>query len=397
MIKSVLKKMFDNFFRHESSSGILLLFCTVLALLVANSPWAIAFDHFLHQKLTLGIGNFSLSLSLLHWLNDGLMAIFFFLVGLEIKRELVVGELNSIQKAALPIGAALGGMIVPALIYIAFNFGGPGVHGWGIPMATDIAFALGILSLVGSTKAPKGLAVFLAALAIADDLGAILVIALFYTAKISWIALFVAVVVFVLLVALNKLKVNALFPYLIFGLILWFAMLKSGIHATIAGVLLGMTIPATTNSADEPLLNKLEHTLAPWVAYLIMPLFALGNAGVAIGLTEIKQAVTHPVSLGIFAGLFIGKQLGIFSASWLLIRSKLGSLPKQVTFEHLHGASLLGGIGFTMSMFIATLAFSDATMLGMAKLGIIMASLVAGLTGLWRLNRLEPTPKTLEQ
>lgn len=395
-MKKRLTNMFLEFMQRETSSGILLLICTVIALAIANSPWAESYDHFLHQKITLGWGAYSLSMSLLHWLNDGLMAIFFFLVGMEIKRELVVGELNSLQKAALPIAAAFGGMIVPALIYTAFNYGSPTMAGWGIPMATDIAFALGILSLVGAKHAPRGLTVFLAALAIADDLGAILVIAIFYTAHLSWLALLAALVVFGLLLILNKLKVSTFVPYLILGLLLWFALLKSGIHATIAGVLLGMAMPAQTDDRTEPLLNKVEHTLGPWVNFLIMPLFALGNAGVSIGFAELKTAVTHPVSIGVFAGLLIGKQVGIFSASWLLIRGKLGSLPDRVTFKHLHGASILGGIGFTMSMFVATLAFKDVTMLSMAKLGIIFASTTAAIAGVLRLKTIAPSTKILK-
>lgn len=386
MIRPIVRKAFDEFIKHESSSGILLLMSTAIAMLLANSDIAAEFDHLLHIPLTLGWGNTGLTMSLTHWVNDGLMAIFFFLVGLEIKREILVGELQSLQKAALPIGAALGGMVFPALIYLALNFDSPGAAGWGIPMATDIAFALGILSLAGSDKAPKGLSVFLAALAIADDLGAILVIAIFYTAKISWLSLGLAFLVLLVLVAVNKFKITSPFVYIPLGLLLWFATLKSGIHATIAGVLLGMTIPNDTSEDSESLLEKFEHTLTPWVSYLIMPIFALANAGVHIDTSTISAAVMHPVSLGIIGGLFIGKQLGIFGAAWILVRTKIGRLPDRTTFHHLHAASLLGGVGFTMSMFIATLAFKDANLLALSKIGIITASILAALSGLLRLN-----------
>lgn len=377
-------KPFEDFFKHEAAGGVLLLFFAAVAMAWANSPFVAAYERLLHYRITVGFGQLVLSQSLLHWINDGLMAVFFFVVGMEIKRELIVGELQSLKKAALPIGAALGGMIVPAVIYFFFNLGTANVSGWGIPMATDIAFALGAMSLLGRQKAPKGLAVFLTALAIVDDLGAILVIAVFYTKQISWMALFAALAVLLALVVVNKLRLESTLLFIILGILLWLAVLKSGIHATIAGGLLGMTIPVrkTAKNKGKPMLYRLEHALQPWVAFCILPLFALANAGVSVDFSRIGQVVLNPVSLGIIAGLFLGKQLGIFGASYLMIRLRIAGLPRHVTMRQLYGAGLLGGIGFTMSIFITTLAFQDSDTVAIAKIGITIASLLSAAAGL---------------
>ena len=376
-------KPFEDFFRHESSSGVVLIIFCVVAIILANSPYAINYEKFIHCKLTIGYGNLSLSKSLLHWVNDGLMVIFFFLVGMEIKRELAVGELNSVKKAALPIGAAVGGMIVPAVIYFFINRGTTGISGWGIPMATDIAFALAALSLLGSQKAPVGLAVFLTALAIVDDLGAIMVIAVFYTEKVSLMALLMALAILLVLILANKLRVNSIFVYLFLGLLLWLAFLKSGVHATIAGVILGMTIPVRSagSRSEKTVLSRLEHALQPWVAFGVMPVFAFTNAGVSIDIKVFKDLITSPISFGIIAGLFLGKQMGIFGFSYLMINLKMASLPKRVTMKQLYGVSILAGIGFTMSIFISTLAFKDTNMLATAKISIIVASLLSAMVG----------------
>lgn len=381
-------KPFEEFFKLEAASGIMLLLFAIIALVWANSPLASQYQRVLDYHVTVGFGSLALSKSLLHWINDGLMAVFFLSVGMEIKRELVIGELKSLKQAALPIGAAVGGMIVPAAIYACFNYGTPNISGWGIPMATDIAFALGALSLLGKKRAPRGLAIFLAALAIVDDLGAVLVIALFYTGQISWIALLVAGGILTALILANRMGSDSVFLFLVLGFFLWLALLKSGVHATVAGVLLGMTIPVRSGSGSggRPMLERLEHALQPWVAFAIMPVFALANAGIALDTGSFREAVNSPVSLGIFFGLFLGKQIGIFGAVHLLLRSKLATLPRQATMRQMYGVSLLGGIGFTMSMFITNLAFGSNGVLEIAKLGIILASLLSAIAGLVILN-----------
>jgi NhaA family Na+:H+ antiporter len=352
------------------------------------------------------------------------MAIFFFTVGLEIKRELLVGELSSIQKASLPIAGALGGMIVPAIGYVIFNSGGVGADGWGIPMATDIAFVVGIMALLGP-RIPLTLKIFVLALAIADDIGAVMVIAIFYTAEISVTALIIAGVVLILLAIFNKLGTKSLIPYAILGLILWLAFLKSGVHATIAGVLLAFTIPASSRYNTQKfsekvkyLINKFESTgehgpnvlsnaerqtsvmaieescekvltplqrfeygLHPWVAFFIIPLFALANAGVTLAGLDILAALFSPVSLGIIVGLFIGKQIGIFAFSFIAVKMKLASLPEGVNWKNLYGAGILAGIGFTMSLFIAGLAFADPELLDLSKIGVLTGSLLSGVVG----------------
>lgn len=418
---STMVGQFQAFFRTQASSGIFLLACTFAALGWANSPWSGSYHDFWDTHLTIGIGDLRLSKSLLHWINDGLMAIFFFVVGLEIKREILAGELATLKNAMLPIAAALGGMIVPALIYLAFNAGASGAPGWGIPMATDIAFSLGVLALLGS-RAPLGLKVFLTAFAIVDDLGAVLVIALFYTAELSPGHLLAGAVVLALLIGANLLNIRRPGVYGALGIVLWLFFLKSGVHAAIAGVVLAMIIPARAKilSGDfvrkgtdllsefdstsgsrllsqsqlaaihalgkyaegiQTPMQRLEHGLHPWVSYFIMPLFAFANAGVTIS-GSLADSAGGPVALGIILGLFGGKQLGIFTFSWLSVRFRLASLPRGVTWSHVYGAGLLGGIGFTMSLFIGGLAFSDALLLNEAKIGILAASLISGLGGI---------------
>jgi NhaA family Na+:H+ antiporter len=419
---------FQEFVKAEASSGILLILATALALIWANSPWSNTYSEVWQTKLTVGLGSFELSKPLLLWINDGLMAVFFFVVGLEIKREILVGELASARKAALPVAAALGGMLAPAIIYALFNIGETSVRGWGIPMATDIAFALGILSLLGK-RAPLSLKVFLTAVAIVDDIGAVLVIALFYTAQIAWNSLFIAAFFLLLLILANRLGVRRPLVYAVLGFGLWVAFLKSGVHATVAGVLLAIAIPARTRiNADEFIkkgqmyltkferagvcgkniltnrrqhgalqaletacqhaetpLQRMEHTLQNWVAYAIMPIFALANAGVTFE-GDIGAALTHPVTMGVFVGLIIGKQLGILLATWLAVKSNIADRPQGVSWRQIYGASWLAGVGFTMALFIGSLAFGDSQFLGMAKIGILGASLLAGFVG-WSILR----------
>ena len=414
---------FQGFAHKQSSGGILLIIATALALLWANSPWAESYAALWHTKLTVGVGNFSVSKDLTHWINDGLMAVFFVVVGLEIKREILVGELSSIRDATLPVAAALGGALVPALIYLAINAGTEGSAGWGIPMATDIAFALGVLALLGE-RAPTSLKVFLTALAIVDDIVAVLVIALFYTSEISWGALGVGAVFLAALIVANLLGVGRTLVYAVLGVGLWLCFLLSGVHATIAGVLLALTVPAISfinpgaflersryvldrfekagekgenvlsneerqaalhalNHAAyklEPPLHELEHTLHPWVVFAILPLFALANAGVQLG-GGIADALTSSVVLGIVAGLIVGKQLGITLFAWLAVKSGVSELPEGIRWRHVYGAGWLAGIGFTMSLFISDLAFSDGRLVYAAKLGILVASLIAGVVG----------------
>lgn len=375
---------FQRFFATTAASGIVLLACTAFALSWANSPWANAYHHFWELPFTVGVPDFALTLNLHAWVNDGLMAVFFLLVGLEIKREVLVGELATRRTATLPVAAAFGGMIVPASLYALFNANGPGAAGWGVPMATDIAFALGVLALLGD-RVPTGLRVFLAALAIADDLGAVLVIALFYTNALNWAALGGAALVLLALLIMNRSGVQRLLLYVMAGVLLWGCMLASGVHATIAGVLLALMVPSlaqtregATSTMRAPL-QRMEHALHGYVAFLIMPLFAIANAGVSLGRAD--AALHSPVVWGIVAGLVLGKPIGITLASVIAVRSGAASLPTGVTWRHLHGAAWLGGIGFTMSLFVAGLAFIDTTMLDAAKLGIFGASVCAGVIG----------------
>ncbi|MBI1683710.1 Na+/H+ antiporter NhaA [Caulobacter hibisci] len=357
------------FLRSEAAGGVLLMIAAAAALVVANSPLADGYFHALHAYLG--------PLSVEHWINDGLMAVFFLLVGLEIKREVVAGELSTWSRRALPGVAALGGMIVPALVYLLVARDAPDVRaGWAIPAATDIAFALGVLSLLGP-RVPGTLKIFLAALAIIDDLGAILIIAFFYTDHLTLWALGGAAVVLAALVALNRLKVTALWPYLLLGAVLWVLFLKSGIHATLAGVLLAMTIPLSPDHGRSPL-HRLEHGLNPWVAYLIVPVFGFANAGVALGGLD-ASALAAPATLGAALGLFIGKQAGVFAFSAAAIALGLARKPSGATWAHLYGVAVLCGVGFTMSLFINTLAFDAEILREETKIGVLAGSLLSAL------------------
>jgi NhaA family Na+:H+ antiporter len=417
-----------NFINMQISSGIVLLCSLIIALVWANSPWAESYHHLWEMPITFAIGPYSLSNTLHFWINDGLMTIFFFVVGLEIKREIMTGELASPRKAALPILAALGGMIVPGLIYAIFNYDQPSSSGWGIPMATDIAFALGVLNLLGK-KVPLALKVFLAALAIVDDMGAVVLIAVFYTSQLSLAALGIGLVFYALLWLLNLLSVRYLFFYYAFAICLWLALMKSGIHPTIAGVLAATTIPARPrirkeefaeatenmlaqykasdqnedeNQAEElrqeaidsieencervqTPLHRLERSLHFGVSFIIMPLFALSNAGININM-ELAGHLTEPIGLGIALGLLLGKFIGISLFVWLSVKMGLAALPSGARWSQMLGVALLGGIGFTMSIFIANLAFSNPEFLPEAKLAILLGSLLSSIAGIIVLN-----------
>ena len=428
---------FQAFADRASSSGILLIAAAIVALVWANSPWGESYAQLWGTKFSIGFESFSIEKDLAHWINDGLMAVFFLVVGLEIKREILVGELSSPRRAALPLAAAVGGAVLPAAIYLVITFGTEGVSGWGIPMATDIAFALGVLALLGE-RVPIGLKVFMTALAIVDDILAVMVIALFYTSDVSWGALAVGAAFLVALIVTNLAGVGKPLVYGLLGIGLWLCFLQSGVHATIAGVLMAMTVPASSfidtgeflkrsrglldhfeqvgdrgdavlrneerqgtlhalnraNEDVEPPLQEMEHTLHPWVVFVIMPLFALANAGVVLG-EDFTATLLSPVSLGIVAGLLLGKQLGITLFAWLAVKSGLSEMPGGVTWLHIYGASWLAGIGFTMSLFISDLAFADSPLLNVAKLGILMASLIAGVAG-WSIIRRTSAPHTIE-
>jgi NhaA family Na+:H+ antiporter len=368
-----------RFFASEASSGVVLMVAAVVALVWAN----VAGDSYTatwQAALTIGVAPLAISKPLLLWINDGLMAVFFFVVGLEIKREILHGELASARRAALPVGAALGGMLVPAALYALVNAGGPGARGWGIPMATDIAFALGALALLGSRVAPS-LRIFLTAVAIADDLGAVVVIAVFLTDDLAVGALQASALVLLALAVVGRLGVQRAAPYVLLGAVLWVAVLKSGVHATIAGVLLAFTIPASPSAGGRaPLLERLEHGLHPWTAFAIMPIFALANAGVRLS-GDIGAALLDPVCVGIILGLVIGKQAGVGLSCLLLVRLGVATLPSRASWRHLYGVALLCGIGFTMSLFIATLALTEPDQLAAAKVGILAGSALSGILG----------------
>jgi NhaA family Na+:H+ antiporter len=374
------KSGLKSFAEIEASGGLALVLAAVAALIVSNSALAQAYDDFFHAKFILQFGPYDFGKSLLHWINDGLMAIFFFLVGLEIKREFLEGELNSVSKLILPLFAAAGGMIVPAGIFIAINAGNKmALEGWAIPMATDIAFALGALALL-SKRVPASLSIFLLSLAIFDDLGAIIIIALFYAGKISLFAILAAAALLCLLVVLNLAGVRSLMPYLVVGLLLWLAVLESGVHATIAGVLLAFTIPIGERDGHSPL-KWLEHRLHPWSAFLILPVFAFANAGVPLGGISLS-ALGEGMTLGIILGLVVGKPLGVLIASRLAMLFKGVALPAGATWPMLFGASLLAGIGFTMSLFIGTLAFETSQFDAQIRLGVLGGSILAAILGL---------------
>lgn len=376
---------FKEFLQSQSFGGILLIACVVISLLIANSPIARLFEWILQTPIGFESEQINLRYPILIWINDGLMAIFFLLVGLEIKRELVEGELSEVKKAALPVIAALGGVLAPALIYTLFNRGSSTASGWGIPMATDIAFAIAIIGLLGK-KVPAALKVFLAALAIVDDLMAILVIAVFYSVDMHFAYLGYAGAVFGFLLILNKLGVKSIYAYIIPGVFLWYFIHHSGIHATIAGVLTALTLPAKPGDKTSPLV-KLEHILVNPVNFMIMPVFALANTNITFE-PSMLNGLGSDLSIGIIAGLLLGKPLGITLFSWLAVKLKIGSMPLQTQWKHLLGAGMLGGIGFTMSIFIAFLSFSDNTrFLAEAKFSILLASLLSGSLGYWWLSR----------
>lgn len=417
----------------EAAGGIALMLCTVFALAWANSPWSAVYDSVWLTKVSIGIGEWALSKPVILWINDGLMAIFFFLVGLEIKRELLVGGLSTQSKVIMPVAAAIGGMTIPALLFVSFNVGHESADGWGIPMATDIAFALGVMSLLGK-RVPIELKIFLTAVAIVDDIGAILIIAIFYTSSLNLLALGFGLLVLGLMVFLNlRWSIRSSIPYLALGIVVWFSFLNSGIHATIAGVLAAFTIPARVrmdciecienmwhatdaleaafNREETVLTNKnqqralytiqhhladattplqnIEHALHPWVAFGIMPLFALANAGVSLK-TDFLLNLVSPLGLGIIVGLAVGKQVGVTGACWIMDKLGLGELPNKTTILHVWGASCLSGIGFTMSIFVTNLAFDDPVLIDNAKISILFVSLTSGILGYAVLKRLLP-------
>ncbi len=376
---------FQEFVNAESAGGVVLVATSVFAFAWANSRWGGLYEAVKHAHISIGWEHYALAQSALHWVNDGLMALFFLLVGMEIKREVVRGELSDLRAATLPVLAAVGGMVVPALIYTVFNGGGGGASGWGIPMATDIAFALGIMALLGN-RVPLGLKVFLTALAIADDLGAVLVIAIFYSHGLHWGALAAALLLWVTALAYGFFGGRRVTVFMVLGLCMWYAMLRSGVHATVAGILLALALPMTRSGRGSDTevdrgqpLYRVEHAIEPWVAYVIVPLFALFNAGFAL---SDGVRFTMPVVMGAFFGLLIGKPLGVFGAAWLAVRLRLADLPLGVTWRHLFGAAALAGIGFTMSLFVADLAFRQSIMLDHAKLGVLTGSVVSAVLGL---------------
>ncbi|QHS58366.1 Na+/H+ antiporter NhaA [Chitinophaga agri] len=418
-----LLKPIHRFIHQEFTGGIVLFVAVIAAIVWANSAWHDAYHHLWETKLAVSFSNTALDVPLHIWINDGLMALFFFVIGLELKREFMAGELSSMKKASLPMVAAIGGMLVPAAIYLVINQGKESSHGWGIPMATDIAFALALLSLAGK-HIPSSVKVFLSALAVADDLGAVLVIALFYTASISFAPLIAGGFLLLLMVVGNALGIRSSLFYLLVGIAVWLCFLFSGVHATIAGVLVAFTIPARTKineqeyvsslnayskqfeeeipldgslttaeqhrtiekikqlslDAETPL-QKIEYALHPWVAFVIMPLFALANAGMVIG-SDFFSSLLNPVSMGVAIGLLAGKFVGVLLFTWLMVRLRIASLPQYATWRHIAGVAMLAGVGFTMSLFITGLAFRDELKIDQAKYGILLASVIAGVTGI---------------
>jgi len=372
---------FKWFFKLEAASGLMLLLSAIVALILSNSSYSTNYFEILEKYFFIGINEFGLKLTLLHWINDALMAVFFFFVTLEIKREFLQGELSNTKQALLPIIGAVGGMLIPALIYIYINFNNSQtLNGWAIPSATDIAFSLGVLSLLGS-RVPISLKVFLTALAIIDDLGAIIIIAFFYTGELSVKYLSLLILTFLLLIIINKFNIKKFLPYLMLGLILWFFTHESGIHATIAGVLLATVIPHRKKEKDFSLLTKIEHSISPYVAFGIMPLFALANAGVSLEGVNINSLLT-PVPLGILLGLFVGKQLGVMIFSIVSIKLKIAQMPTNSNWLNFYGVSILTGIGFTMSLFVGNLAFvNNLQYMDGVKIGVLSGSLLSTLFG----------------
>jgi NhaA family Na+:H+ antiporter len=425
---------FEEFIHRQTTSGLLLMGSAIIALILANGAFAEAYRHLIHTPISLNIGSWVMNMSMHHWVNDGLMALFFFVVGLELKREIMVGELSDLRQAALPIIAAVGGMVVPALIYLAFNHDSQAALGWGVPMATDIAFAVGVLVLLAS-RVPKALITFLVALAIADDLGAVLVIALFYTQELALNWLMVSAALVIILISLNYAAIRKAMPYFIIAVLLWYALLQSGVHATLAGVIGAFTVPARSKydpnlfadlineqidrfianrRQDDSLmmneklyaivqnlevsvqgvqtpLQRLEHIWHLPVAFIVIPIFAIFNAGIPLQLGTLSETFAHPVTLGVTLGLVFGKFIGITGACWIALRLGIGQLPSGTRFSQIAAVSVLAGIGFTMSIFIAELGFANQPeYLLMAKTGVLTASLVAGLVGftwLWWLGR----------
>ncbi|WP_435949648.1 Na+/H+ antiporter NhaA [Psychrobacter sp. DM8] len=369
------------FFEFEAAGGIILALAAIAAMIIANTPLSEWYNGFIHAPVAIQFGDFEIAKDARHWINDGLMAIFFFLVGLELKREVLVGELSNLKQIILPAGAAVGGMIAPAIVYILFNYHEPEyLKGWAIPAATDIAFALGILSLLGN-RVPNSLKIFLVSIAIFDDIGAILIIALFYTNDLSLFSLAVAGACLPFLYILNRRNVTNITPYIFFGIIMWIAVLKSGVHATLAGVVLALFIPMfdRTDPEHSPL-EELEHDLHNTVAFAILPLFAFANSGISLKGAGVAE-LFHSVPLGIAAGLFIGKQVGVMAMCWLIFKLGLSTMPKAMNFKQIYGAALLCGVGFTMSLFIGGLAFGGGTPMFDERLGIIMGSIVSGVAG----------------
>jgi len=413
----------QRFMNNSTTSGIILFSAAIVAMILSNSPWSESFHHFWEMKFSVGFNGHELNKSLHHWINDGLMAVFFFVVGLELKREIIAGELNEVKKAMLPVGAAVGGMVVPALVYLCFNSSGPATSGWGIPMATDIAFALGVIYLLGD-KVPLSLKIFLTALAIADDIGAVLVIAFFYTASIDFTSLIFGGGFLLLLIVSNLIGVRSTLYYAVIGIGgVWLAFLMSGVHATIAAVLAAFTIPANVKVNEINFTKKLEHLLSafkkadpnnvptvtteqhhilqemrdlskaaltplqrlehafhPLVAFIIMPIFALSNAGIVLP-DDIGTALASPVTLGVMLGLLVGKVVGVTGMVFLFVKMKWAQLPEGISNQHIIGAGFLAAVGFTMSLFISGLAFEDETLMLHSKLGILMASLIASIIG----------------
>ena len=375
-----LKDQLATLLRHEAAGGVVLLGAALLALALANSPLAWIYDGLLDTPVSVRVGAFGIDKPLLLWINDGLMAIFFFLVGLELKRELLIGDLSSVRRAMLPAVAALGGMAVPALIYAAINAGHPvGLKGWAIPAATDIAFAVGVLALLGP-RVPASLKVFLLALAIIDDLGAIIIIALFYAHNLAPTALVLALIGIATLFAMNRAGVRTFAPYVIVGIVMWACVLKSGVHATLAGVALALAIPLDREADGSSMLERAEHAVAPWVHFGVAPIFAFANAGVSLAGVTLATALA-PIPLGIAAGLFLGKQLGIFASTWAAVRLGFGDLPSGSSWRQVYGVAILGGIGFTMSLFIGTLAFPDPAYAAPVRVGVLLGSFASAFTG----------------
>ncbi len=370
----------QGFMKQDTSAGIVLMIAALAALIANNSPLSGLYAGFLDAPVAVRLGALEIAKPAVLWINDGLMAIFFFLVGLEIKREVLEGELSSFDKAALPAIAAIGGMAGPALIYVWINWGGDpaAMNGWAIPAATDIAFALGILALLGP-RVPVALKVLLLAIAIIDDLGAIVIIAIFYTSELSTNALTLAMVAFVVALALNRMGIRSLTPYVLLGVFMWVCVLKSGVHATLAGVLIAMAVPLKAGDAKSPL-KRAEHGLHPWVSFLVLPIFAFANAGVSLAGISAEQLFA-PIPLGIAFGLFFGKQIGVMFASLVAVKFGIANLPKGVTWKQVYGLACLTGVGFTMSLFIGSLAFASPETMNDVRLGVLMGSIASGVLG----------------